>query len=63
MKRITSILLFAVLSVAAWAQGHIELLDRVARQRVTFHYTYSLSQKGGDFNPVTDGDVTVEASN
>jgi hypothetical protein len=60
MKRITSIFLLAVLSVAAMAQGHIDLLDRVAGQRVTFHYTYSLSQKGGEFNPVTDGDVTVE---
>jgi hypothetical protein len=60
MKRLVSILLFAVISLAARGQGHIALLDRVAGQRVSFHYTYSLSQKGEDFKPVTDGDVTVE---
>lgn len=60
MKRLFSTFLFAVISLATWGQGHIALLDRVAGQRVTFHYTYSLSQKGEEFRPVTDGDVTVE---
>ncbi len=60
MKRILGILFLSILTLTARAQGNIPLLDRVAGQRVTFHYTYSLSQKGTDYNPVTDGDVTVE---
>ena len=60
MKRIVSILLLTVIALTARAQGNIPLLDRVAGQRVSFHYTYSLSQKGAAFEPVTDGDVVVE---
>ena len=51
-----------VLSLSAFAQGGIPLLDRVEGHRVTFHYTYSLSQKGADFVPVTDGDVLLEGN-
>ena len=60
MKRFLSILLLSALSLSAWSQNGIALLDSVQGHRVTFHYTYSLSQKGADFSPVTDGDVTVE---
>lgn len=42
------------------AQEGIPLLDRVAGNRVHFHYSYSLSRNGADFAPVTDGQVTVE---
>ena len=62
MKRIVSIILLLSLSLALRAQGGIPLLDRVQGQRVSFHYTYSLSQKGSDFAPVTDGDVVVEGN-
>ncbi len=62
MKRVLSIILLLSLSLALRAQGGIPLLDRVQGQRVSFHYTYSLSQKGADFTPVTDGDVTVEGN-
>lgn len=61
MKRIVSILVLSFIALASRAQG-IPLLDRVEGHRVTFHYTYSLSQKGSDFSPVTDGDVTVEGN-
>jgi hypothetical protein len=44
------------------AQGNIPLLDKVEGHRVTFHYSYSLSQKGASFTPVTEGDVTVEGN-
>lgn len=60
MKRIVGIFLFTLLALTARAQGGIPLLDRVEGHRVSFHYTYSLSQKGSEFAPVTDGDVTVE---
>lgn len=63
MKRIVSILLFSVLTLTARAQGGgISLLDRVEGHRVTFHYTYSLSQAGNAFTTVTDGDVMVEGN-
>ena len=60
MKRIVGIFLFTLLALTARAQGGIPLLDRVEGHRVSFHYTYSLSQKGSEFAAVTDGDVTVE---
>lgn len=60
MKRVLSILFLLTLALGARAQGNIPLLDKVEGHRVTFHYTYSLSQKGSSFTPVTDGDVTVE---
>ena len=50
------------LALGARAQGNIPLLDKVEGHRVRFHYTYSLSQKGSAFTPVTDGDVTVEGN-
>lgn len=63
MKRIVSILFLSALSLlGARAQGGIPLLDKVEGHRVTFHYTYSLSQKGGEFAPITDGDVTLEGN-
>ncbi len=59
--------LFTLISVflsasMAYAQGGIPLLDKAAGERVSFHYTYSLSQKGADFFSVTDGDVVVEGN-
>ena len=48
------------LALGVRAQGNIPLLDKVQGHRVTFHYTYSLSQKGAPFTPVTEGKVTVE---
>ena len=62
MKRVLSILFLLTLALATRAQGNIPLLDKVEGHRVTFHYTYSLSQKGSSFTPVTDGDVTVEGN-
>lgn len=62
MKRVLSILLLSALALGARAQGNIPLLDKVEGHRVTFHYTYSLSQKGSSFTPVTDGNVTVEGN-
>lgn len=62
MKRILSILFLATLALGVRAQGNIPLLDKVQGHRVTFHYTYSLSQKGSSFTPVTDGNVTVEGN-
>lgn len=50
------------LALGARAQGNIPLLDKVEGHRVRFHYTYSLSQKGSAFTPVTNGDVTVEGN-
>ena len=60
MKRVLSILFLCALSLGVRAQGNIPLLDKVQGHRVTFHYTYSLSQKGSAFSPVTDGNVTLE---
>ena len=57
MKRLVSILVLSALSLCAFAQGNIPLLDKAQGHRVTFHYTYSLSQKG-----VTQGNVTVEGN-
>lgn len=62
MKRFVSVLLFSLLLQGLQAQDGISLLDKVAGHRVRFHYTYSLSQKGADFAPVTDGQVTVEGN-
>ena len=62
MKRVLSILFLCTLALGARAQGNIPLLDKVEGHRVTFHYTYSLSQKGSSFTPVTDGNVTVEGN-
>ncbi len=63
MKRLVTIFFLSVWALAAFAQGGgISLLDRVEGHRVTFHYTYSLSQQGSAFSPVTDGDVTVEGN-
>ena len=60
MKRIVTGLTAILLSLCAFAQGGIPLLDRVPGHRVQFHYTYSLSQGGKPMTQVTDGDVTVE---
>ena len=60
MKRLLSILILSALALGARAQGNIPLLDKVQGHRVTFQYTYSLSQKGAPFTPVTEGKVTVE---
>jgi hypothetical protein len=60
MKRIVTGLAAILVSLGAFAQGSIPLLDRVPGHRVTFHYTYSLSQGGKPMTQVTDGDVTVE---
>ena len=62
MKRILFAGALALLSLSASAQGSIPQLDRVAGHRVTFHYTYSLSQNGDAFRPVTDGEVEVEGN-
>lgn len=61
MNRLLATLLLTTFSLSALAQS-IPLLDRVEGHRVQFHYTYSLSQKGAPFQPVTDGDVTVEGN-
>ena len=60
MKRIVIGLSALFLSLGAFAQGNIPLLDRVPGHRVQFHYTYSLSQGGRPMTKVTDGEVTVE---
>ena len=60
MKRLVIGLSAIFLSLSAFAQGSIPLLDRVPGHRVQFHYTYSLSQGGRPMTKVTDGDVTVE---
>ena len=62
MKRVLSILFLCALSLGVRAQGNIPLLDKVQGHRVTFHYTYSLSQKGARFTPVTEGQVTLEGN-
>lgn len=59
MKRLLALAFAAFLTLSLSAQG-LEMLDRVKENRATFHYTYSLSRGGGDFEKVTDGDVTVE---
>ena len=60
MKRIVTGLTAILLSLSAFAQGGISLLDRVPEHRVLFHYTYSLSQGGKPMTQITDGDVIVE---
>ena len=60
MKRIVTGLTAIFLSLSAFAQGGISLLDRVPEHRVLFHYTYSLSQGGKPMTQITDGDVIVE---
>jgi hypothetical protein len=60
MKRIVTGLTAILLSLSAFAQGGIPLLDRVPEHRVLFHYTYSLSQGGKPMTRITDGDVIVE---
>ena len=60
MKRIATGLMTLILSLSAFAQGSIPILDRVPGHRVQFHYTYSLSQGGKPMTQVTDGNVTVE---
>ena len=59
MKRITAAVLTLSLTLGLQAQG-IKMLDKVKDSRAAFHYTYSLSRDGGDFKPVTDGEVVVE---
>ena len=60
MKRIVTGLAAILLSLSAFAQGGIPILDRVPDHRVLFHYTYSLSQGGKPMTQVPDGDVIVE---
>ena len=60
MRRLLTSLMALSLTLAAFAQGSIPILDRVPGHRVQFHYTYSLSQGGKPMTQVTDGDVTVE---
>ena len=61
MKKLIVCLLFSLFALGgARAQANIPLLDKVAGQRVQFHYSYSLSQKGQSFREITDGNVTVE---
>ena len=60
MKRIVIGLAAFLLSLSAFAQGSIPILDRVPGRRVQFHYTYSLAKDGKPMTQVTDGDVTVE---
>ena len=62
MKRLLSIVAMLWACFFAGAQGGIPLLDKVEGHRVRFHYTYSLSQGGGDFTPVTEGEVCVEGN-
>ena len=60
MKRIVTGLAAILLSLSAFAQGGIPILDRVPDHRVLFHYTYSLSQGSKPMTRITDGDVIVE---
>ena len=60
MRRLLASLMALSLTLGAFAQGSIPILDRVPGHRVQFHYTYSLSQGGKPMTQVTDGDVTVE---
>ena len=60
MRRFLTSLMALSLTLAAFAQGSIPILDRVPGHRVQFHYTYSLSQGGKPMTQVTDGVVTVE---
>lgn len=62
MKKWLCIAVAVLSGLGAWAQDRIPLLDQAEGKRVSFHYTYSLSQKGADFREVTDGDVVVEGN-
>ena len=62
MKKWRCIVATALWGLGAWAQGSIPLLDRAQGRQVSFHYTYSLSQKGAAFRQVTDGDVLVQGN-
>ena len=62
MKRIVIGLSAILLSLSAFAQGSIPLLDRVPGHRVQFHYTYSLSKGGGPMKQVTDGEMLLEGN-
>jgi len=59
MKMLLTLILTLLFSLGLSAQG-IKLLDKVKDNRASFHYTYSLSRDGGEFKPVTDGEVVVE---
>jgi len=60
MRKLMTGLAALLLSLAAFAQGSIPILDRVPGHRVQFHYTYSLSKDGAPMKQVTEGEVTVE---
>ena len=60
MRKLMTGLAALLLSLAAFAQGSIPILDRVPGHRVQFHYTYSLSKGGAPMKQVTEGEVTVE---
>ena len=63
MKKLIAGLMLSLLVLgSARAQSNIPLLDKVAGQRVFFHYTYSLSRDAKPFVEVTDGNVTVEGN-
>ena len=62
MKKWLCIAVAVLFGLCARAQEGIPLLDQAAGKRVSFHYTYSLSQKGADFREVTDGAVVVEGN-
>lgn len=63
MKRLSCIISLLFTAFAAFAQGGgIPLMDKAQGKRVSFHYTYSLSQNGSDFSPITDGEVLVEGN-
>lgn len=59
MKKLLLAITILFSGLVSWAQG-IPLLDKVQGQRVSFTYSYSLSQKGADFQEITGGEVTVE---
>ena len=60
MRKIVTGLTAFLISLTAFAQGSIPILDRVPGHRVQFHYTYSLAKDGKPMTEITDGDVTVE---
>lgn len=62
MKRLITLIMLSMTSLALWGQGSIALLDRVSGQRVQFHYTYSLSRDGGPMQQVTDGEMLLEGN-
>ena len=62
MKRLITLVMLSMTSLALWGQGSIALLDRVSGRRVQFHYTYSLSRGGGPMQQVTDGEMLLEGN-